>query len=276
MAPVKSLSDAVTTAFASALSVLLAGIPKIIGFLVILIVGWIIAALVAKAVASVLRAVHFDNMAQRSGLAGFVRDMGMTTDSSGVVAGAAKWFIRLIFLVAAFDALGLPAISAVLQRLLLWIPNLIVALVILVIGGLLASALSRIVRGATTEAGLGNPGLLATLAQWAVWGFAIIIAVNQIGVASTLVNTLFTGFVAALALAIGLSFGLGGRETAAQIVQNWYRQGQQAAPRMSQAANAAGQQTQAMGQQARATAAGSNGPAAQPANAVIREQRSRS
>lgn len=85
------------------------------------------------------------------------------------------------------------------------------------------------------KAGLGNPDVLATIAWVAVWAFAIIIAVNQIGVASTPVNTLRMGTVAAIALAVGLAIGLGGRETAGQIVADWYRQGQQAAPRAAAA-----------------------------------------
>lgn len=241
----QSIGDAVVTAFASAMSLLLGGIPRIIAFLVILIVGWIIAAIVSRVITSVLHAVKFNDMAQRSGLAGFVRDMGVTTDASGALAGIVKWFIRLIFLVAAFDALGLPAVSAVLQQFLLWIPNLIVALVVLVIGGLLAKALSSVVRGASAEAQLGNPDLMANIARIAVMAFAIIIAVNQIGIASTLVNTLFMGFVAMFVIAFGLAFGLGGRDVAAQITQKWYAQSQQAAPKMSRAASAAQGQAQA-------------------------------
>ena len=240
----QSIGDAVVTAFASALALLLGGIPKVIAFLLILLVGWIIAGIVAKVITTVLHAVKFNDMAQRSGIAGFVKDMGVDTDSSGVIAGIVKWFIRLIFLVAAFDALGLPAVSVVLQQFLLWIPNLIVALVILVIGGLLAKALADIVRGATKEAQLGSPDLMANIARMAVIAFAIIIAVNQIGIATTLVNTLFMGVVATFVIAFGLAFGLGGREVAAQITQNWYARSQGAAPKLSQAASAAQDQTQ--------------------------------
>jgi len=110
---------------------------------------------------------------------------------------------------------------------------------ILVIAGLAAKALANLVRGAAAEAGLSNPDLLANIAQMAVMAFAIVVAVNQIGVATTLVNTLFMGTVAALSIAFGLAFGLGGRDTAAEIVRNWYRQGQQAAPKMADAADAA-------------------------------------
>lgn len=232
---VRDWGQAVQTAFADGLAILFAGIPKIVGFLVILIVGWIIAAILYRVVADVLRAVKFNQLAGRAGLSRFVQDMGVNMDASGFMADIVKWFIRLIVLVAAFDALGLPAISNVLNQFLLWIPNLIVAMVVLVVGGLLARAAADVVRAAGAEAGVGNPGFLAAIAKYAVWAFAIIVAVNQIGIASTLVNTLFTGFVFALALAFALAFGLGGRDTAAQIVQNWYQKSQSAAPKMAQA-----------------------------------------
>src|SRR5919202_1817728 len=243
--PVTDWGTALITSLTAALALFLAAIPKVIGFLVILIIGWIIASALAAVVSRLLRAVRFNDLSQRAGLTGFVRQMGMETDASGFVATIAKWFVRMIVLVTAFDALGLPAVSQVLQQLLLWLPNLIVALLALVIGGLAANALTRLVRGATAESGLGNPQLLASVARVAVWAFALVIAVNQIGVAATLVNTLFMAVVGGLALALGLAFGLGGRETDADIVRGWYARGQQAAPKMTQAAEAAQQQAPA-------------------------------
>jgi len=150
--------------------------------------------------------------------------------------------VRLITLVVAFDALGLPAVSQILNTFLLWIPNLVVALVILVIAGLAANALADLVRGATSEAGVGSPNFLASVTRVAVWAFGIIVAINQLGVAPALINILLMGVVGALALALGLAFGLGGRDTAGQIVQDMYRRGQQAAPQVREAARAGEQQ----------------------------------
>jgi hypothetical protein len=166
------------------------------------------------------------------------------TDATGAVASAVKWFVRLIVLVVAFDALGLPSVSQVLQRLLLWIPNLIVALVVLVLGGLAATALGRLVRGATAEAGLGDPEVLATVTRIAVWAFAAVVALDQVGIASALIAILVEAVLLTLALALGLSFGLGGRETAAEIVKNWYSRRQEAAAKLQQAGRAARRQTQ--------------------------------
>jgi hypothetical protein len=214
-------SAALMTSLAAAMALFFSAIPKVLGFLVIVIVGWVIASLVEKGVAAILRAVKFNDLAQRSGLADFVTKMGTGTDSAGMIGVVVKWFIRLIALVVAFDALGLPAVSDVLRQLLLWLPNVIVALVVLVIGGLAARALSNVVRGAASEGGLGNANFLAKLASVMVWAFAIVVAVNQIGVATELVNTLFMAFVGAIALATALAFGLGGRDTAGEILRNW-------------------------------------------------------
>ena len=235
---VTSWGDSLRASVTNALSMLLGGIPKIIGFAVILIIGWLIASAIAKAVTVILRSVKFNDLAERAGLTGFVHDMGIRTDASSFIAEVVKWFIRLIALVAAFDALGLPAVSAVLQRLLLFLPNVLVALVIVILGGLAAQALSRVVRGATAEAGLGNPDVLARIASIAVWVFAILIAINQLGIATNLVNIAFMGFIGALSLALGLAFGLGGRDTAGKIVETWSRKGQEAAPKISRAAGA--------------------------------------
>lgn len=236
-----SISDwgsAMMTSLTAALALFLSAIPKIIGFAVILIVGWIIASLIERAVAALLRAVHFNHLADRSGLSDFVVKMNAGVDASGMIGLVVKWFVRLIALVVAFDALGLPAVSDVLRQLLLWLPNVVVAVVVLVIGGLAARALSNLVRGSAAEAGITNANALAKLASVLVWAFAIVVAVNQIGIATTLVNTLFMAFVGALALGAGLAFGLGGRDTAGEILRKWYARVQENKPKVARAGDA--------------------------------------
>lgn len=219
-------SDAMFTSLAAALALFFSAVPKIIGFVLIIVAGWFIASLIERGLASVLRSIKFNDLSQRAGLTDFIRKMGMKTDASGMIGLVVKWFVRLIALVVAFDALGLPAVSDVLRQLLLWLPNVVVALVVLVIGGLAARGLSNVVRGAANEAGLTNAHFLAKTAAVVVWAFAIVVAVNQLGIATELVNTLFMAVVGALALGLGLAFGLGGRETAAEIVNKWYAKAQ--------------------------------------------------
>jgi len=234
--PIRDWGEAITNSMAQALSLLLAAIPRIIGFLVIVAIGWFIATLIAKAVATLLRTIRFNDMAERSGFAGFVANTGVETDSSGFVADIAKWFIRLMTLVVGFDALGLPAVSDVLRQVLLWLPNLVVAIAALILGGLAANWLAGLVRGATAKADLGNPDLLASITRIATWAFAIVIAVNQIGIARDLVNALFIATVGAVALALGLAFGIGGRDTAAEVVRNWYDRSRGLSPKAGEAA----------------------------------------
>jgi hypothetical protein len=242
---IRDTGDALRLSLAGALGTFLSAIPRIIGFLLVLLIGWFIASLLAKAVAALLHAVKFNDLARRSGFADFVHKMGIKTDSAGVIASVAKWFVRLIVMVVAFDTLGLPAVSEVLRELLLWLPNLVVALVILVIAGLAATALSNLVRGATAEAGLSSSNTLATIAKVAVWAFGIVVAVNQLGIATTLINTLLIGVVGALALATGLAFGLGGRDRAAQVIERASQKAEQAAPKLAQAATNAKEQASA-------------------------------
>ena len=236
---IQGWGEAMLTSIAAALALLMAAVPKVIGFLLILLVGWFIAGLIAKAVGAILRNVRFNDFARRSGLGDFVDQMGVQTDPAGVLAATVKWFVRLLVLIVAFDALGLPAVSQVLNQLLLWMPNLVVALVVLVIAGLAANALHSLVRGATAKAGFSSPDLFANIAYVSVWVFGVVVAVNQVGIAGTLVNTLFMGFIGALALALGLSFGLGARETAGQIVSDWYDEMRRSKGKVAAAANIA-------------------------------------
>jgi hypothetical protein len=235
--PVRSTAEAIRASLAGALNTILSVIPRLLGFAVILIVGWLVSSLLARGVSAVLHAVRFNDLARKSGFAGFVQNMGVRQDAAGVIASIVKWFVRLITLVVAFDMLGLPAVSAVLQQLVLWLPNLIVALVVLVIGGLAANALSRLVRGASAEAGFSNPDVIATVTRVIVWSFAIVVAVTQLGIATTLINTLLVGVVGALALATGLAFGLGGRDRAAEILDRMSRKAVETGPRLERAAS---------------------------------------
>jgi mechanosensitive ion channel-like protein len=213
-----TVREALRASLSGALGTFLSTIPRLIAFAIVLVVGWLIASLVERGTLALLRAVRFNDLARRSGLAGFVQNMGVRQDASWVIASVVKWFVRLMTLVVAFDTLGLPAVSGVLQQLLLWLPNLIVGLVALVVGGVAANALSRLVRGSAAGAGLSNPDVLAAATRIAVWAFAVVVAVSQLGIATTLINTLLIGVVGAVALAVGLAFGLGGRDRAAQLL----------------------------------------------------------
>ena len=225
--PPRSIGESIRTSFAQALGATLAWLPRLLAFFVILLIGWIISALLARAVGALLRAIKFNDIMARIG-AGELLGRMRGGDASALLAGAVKWIIRFIVLLVAFDALGLPALSDVLRQFLIWLPNLVVAIVVLILAAIGARTLGNIVRGTAAEAGFRNPDTLANVAKTAVWIFAVVIAVNQVGIAQTLVNTLFTGAIAALSLAAGLAFGLGGRDIAARKLDEWYAEGSEA------------------------------------------------
>ena len=228
---VATWGDAVFLALSNALNSFLAAIPLIIGALVIIVIGWIIAGVLARIVTEVLRRVGADRLFAEHG--GRVYGEQSHKIKPSIVGGElVKWLVRIVFLVAAANLLGLTQVSQLLNDVLLWIPNLIVAAIIL----LLAPLLARFVRGAIEvgagEMGFTNAALLGRIAEIAIVAFAVIIAINQIGIAANLVDILFIGVVAALALAFGLAFGLGGREVAGQLTQGWYTQLQATAARV--------------------------------------------
>jgi len=237
---VSNFFEGVVVSLTAALITLLSFIPALIGALLILIIGWIIAGIVGRLVTTILQKVGFETAAERTGVTGFISRSGARGwTASKVIGELAKWFIRLIFLEAAAQAVHLTAISDLINRLIFFIPNLTVALVVLLIGALVGKLLAGVVRGAASGAGLESPNLLASVAQYAVIGFAAIIAVDQIGVAATIVNTLFMAIVGAIALAVALAFGLGGREVAGEMWRRWYLKSQGAASRLEQAAQSA-------------------------------------
>ncbi len=237
-APV-SFGQSLVDSFRGAMTMILAAIPKIIGFLLILFIGWLVAGWVAGLVTRLLRAIRFNEAADKAGVGKFVANSGAGTDSSAAVGGIVKWVIRLVVLLAAFGALGLTAMSLVLSQFLLWLPNLVVAVGVLLLGGMLGRAAGDLTRGATAEGGFSNPDTLATVAKWTIWGFAIIIAVNQIGIGVAVINTLLTGLVAAVALATGLAFGLGGRDLASRKLDDWSSQLGDSSGKAKRSANAA-------------------------------------
>jgi hypothetical protein len=228
---ISSWGDAVFLSLSNALNTFLNAIPQVIGAIVIIIIGWIVAGALARLVSELLRRAGADRLFAEHG--GQVYGAQSQKIKPSVVGGElVKWLIRLVFLVAAANVLGMTQISELLNQVLLWIPNLIVAAVILLIAPLLA----RFVRGAIEvgagQMGFSNAPLLGRIAEIAIISFAVLIAINQIGVAANLVNILFIGIVGALSLAFGLAFGLGGRDVAAELTRSWYASSRETAARV--------------------------------------------
>lgn len=193
-------------------------VPFLVGALVVFIIGWIIAVALGKLVEQVVRALRVDALLGKLDFERTMARAGWKLNAGGFVGGLVKWFLIVVFLLAAANILGLTQVSDFLRDVLLYIPNVVVAALILIIAALVADVVEHVTRGSVEAAGYRG-ALAGVVARWSIWVFAFVAVLLQLGIATALVQTLVTGFVAALALALGLAFGLGGKDTAAAFLE---------------------------------------------------------
>ncbi len=217
MGTITSTGDALLTAFGNALAVFFAFIPHLIGAIIVLIIGLIVGRLVDSIVTRGLRAVRFDQVAERADVGDLLRNAGVKMDAAAVVGGIAKWFIYIIFFQVAASTLGFPQLTDILNQVLAFLPRIVVALVILLVGALVAKLLAGVVRGAVGTSRLGNADVLGNVARYAVLAFAVVAALSQLEIAPAIVNTLWTAIIGMVAVALALAFGLGARDAAGSV-----------------------------------------------------------
>lgn len=195
-------------------------IPNLVVAIIIFVVGWVIGVVVEMAIAHFMKMIKFDEALQKAGFEDFVKKSGLSLNSGRFLGGLVKYFIIVVFLIASFDVLGLTQVTSFLRDVTLgYLPQLIVALLVLLIGVVVGDVLSRVVMASARAAGLTSASLLGTVSKWAVWVFAVLVALSQMGIAGAFIQTLFTGLVVAVSLALGLSFGLGGQQAAARAIE---------------------------------------------------------
>ena len=199
-----------------AIGIFVSYIPQLIGALVILIVGYIIAKVLQAIVGRVLQAVGFDSWMERGGIKQFF-DRAQTNQTPHSILGLLVfWFVFIIAITMAADALGIPQVSAVLGQLIAYIPSIIAAILILILAALLANFLAGIVRGAT------GSDMLSSIARYAIIVYAAFAALTQLGIAVQLTANTFLIVLGAVALAAAIAFGIGGREVARDILEKAY------------------------------------------------------
>lgn len=210
--------QAIVNAFGNALSIVFNVVPHLVGFLLIALVGWLVGMGVDKLVTGLLRKAGFGRLSQRVGLAQLEQRMGWRVDSSRILGRVAFWFIFLLFLIPAADALGVPTITTALNLILNYLPDVFVAILALLLGAILGSFAGDLARGSAEAAHFGNARIIGNVVRWSIVGFASLIALEQLQIAPTLITILFAAVMGGLALAFGLSFGLGGREQASRLL----------------------------------------------------------
>lgn len=199
-------------------------LPALLGAVLVFVAGWIVAVALGKAVEHIVKVIRIDDVIEKAGTKGRLRKAGVDLNVAKFFGGLVKWFLILVFLMAATDILHLMEVTSFLNSIVLYLPNVIVAAVILAIAFLIGNFAYEVIKGSTKVAGIVSATLLATIAKWAIVIFGLLAALIQLGVASSLINTIFIGFVAMLALAGGLAFGLGGKDEAAMILKKLRRE----------------------------------------------------
>jgi len=190
-------------------------LPTFLGALAILFVGLVIAAGIARIVEKLVDALKLDRLLEQLGLGKVLERADVRLHSGRFVGVLVQWFFIIVTLLAVSDILGLMAFSDFLAQVLLYVPNIVIAVLIMLAGVVAAAFLSKLVRASVMAAKLHSAHFLGALTKWSILVFAFLAALSQLGVAGALVNTLIMGFVAMLAIAGGLAFGLGGKDVAA-------------------------------------------------------------
>lgn len=195
-------------------------VPNLIIAIIIFIIGWVIASVVDKAIRQVMNAIKIDRFFQSAGLERVFNKAGWNFSTGAIIGTIVKWFIIVLFLITALDLLKLTQVTQFLREVVLnYLPQVIVAALILIVATVVADFIRKLVTGSAKAANVHSARMLGSISYYAIWIFALIIALSQLGVAPQFMQILFTGIIAMLAIAGGLAFGLGGKEAAARGIE---------------------------------------------------------
>ena len=194
-------------------------IPGFLGAIIIFAVGWVIAAMVSRAIEHILNLIKIDSLFKELGTERVLERMGFKLRVGRFIGEVVRWFIVVAFLIPSLEILGLSAINDFLRNDVLgYLPNIFVASLVLIIASYISDVLHKFIEGSAKAVNSRSSRMSATIAKWAVWAFAIIIALSELGIAEQFMSALFIGLVAMMALAGGLAFGLGGKEAASKAI----------------------------------------------------------
>jgi len=193
--------------------------PKLIVAIVFFIIGWVLGSLIAKGFEQVFSALKVDKLFESIKAENFFRKAGMNLNTGYFVGQLIKWFIIIVFLLPSLNLVGLTYISSFLKDdVLTFLPRVIVAVFILIIASVVADALSKTVVAGAKGMNLHSANMIGTVTKYAIWVFAFIIALGQLGVATAYMQILFTGIIGMFAIAGALAFGLGGKDAASRFI----------------------------------------------------------
>ncbi len=193
-------------------------LPNLIGAIIILVVGWIVGLLVALVLDRFFRIIGLQTLFEKAKVEDILKKANIEKDGSALLASVAKWIIYLVAFIAAANVLQLTNVASFLDSILAYVPNVVAAGAILLIGLVIANFLGNVIRASMTAGGFGSPEAVSSVVRYAIIIFTFLAVLYQLGLASALIQTMFVGLVAFLAIAGGLAFGLGGKDAAKEFV----------------------------------------------------------
>ena len=195
-------------------------VPALLIAVIIFIIGWVVGASLSKVVEQLFKLIKVDAALKAAGVEGAVSKSGFKLNSGKFVGELVRWFVVIAFLIASFEILGLTQVNDFLKGVVLgYLPSVIASVLILMVAAILGEAVRKTVIGGIQAAGVSSANFLGSVAKWAIWIVALFAALSQLGIAPAVLQTLFTGVVIALSLALGLSFGLGGQDAASRFIE---------------------------------------------------------
>lgn len=198
-------------------------IPSLIGAIVVFIIGWFIALAVGKLVAEILSRLKFNELFKKTDWQRAFQKAELTVNPSEFLGAIVKWILVIVFLLAAVEILGFTQFTVFLGTIVNYLPNVFIAALIFVIAVIVADIVQKIVVAGVEKMKVGYSNFIGVIVKWSIWIFAVLAILYQLGVVRPMVQTLFAGLVALFVISFGLAFGLGGKDVAAEFLQDWKR-----------------------------------------------------
>ncbi len=215
---IDNIAESTTIALIQLWNSFLFFMPRFIGALIIFFVGVIIAAGIAELIERIIDAIKIDRVLEKIGFKNFTDKAGIKLDAGFFVAQLSKWLIILVFLSATLDYLSLSSFAEYLNKVVAYIPNAIVAVLILLVTALVADFVGKIIRASAKGTGMRLYQTSSSFAKWAIYIVGFLTAIEKLGVPTMYLATIFTGLIVMLAIAGGIAFGLGGKDFAKDIL----------------------------------------------------------
>ena len=195
-------------------------LPILMGVFVILIVGWIVAGVLKNVVVKLLKLIQLDTASEKSGLSDILRRGGIRHTVSELIGVLIYWLIMLLVFMTSLNALGMTVAASLLDKVIMYIPNVIAAVFILSLGIFFSSMIGTVVRTASSNAGITQAKLLGQLTQVVIMIFAVVITLEQLNIASSILNLAINIIIASIGLAFAIAVGLGSKDIAGKMIQD--------------------------------------------------------